>query len=236
MVARPYRPPACCVTVVALAIAIVQTIALCDVVAAARAIPASLDSTAEVHERSDLRVRIWSGAGPHRPATDPGHWSDRRGTIAWTLDLGVHAFPYMMLGVTAVEWFESYSTSPASIMFVSTAPRMNARYAGMGPMCVISVPWGRWEPWVKAAPAVVLGHLDWPASFLGVPGSVANEDSWRGTVVVGAGCGVRLWKDGGVDLSYVYVPLHPDFGVFSHGTADAGVSTVLLSIHYDVTI
>ena len=201
---------------------------------AAHAVAARLPAHAPASHA--LAIRGWVSFGPYRPPADPDHWVDPRGTGIAVFGVGVAAAPIVTLGIEGITWFASYAAVPASGFLVRTSSRMHGEFLGLGPVCSARLAYGRYEPWASATLLLVKAHLEWPATFIGLPGDAELENRWKGTLAIGAGLGVRLWRDGGVALRYENVPLSADFGAPSKGSANAGVNSVLLSVYGDVSL
>lgn len=175
----------------------------------------------------------WIAAGPYRPVADEGHWIDPRGTAVVVVGAGVHTIsaPVMALGLECIGWRASYAT-PNGSGLPPAGPRMHGEYLGLGPVCKARFTSGRWEPSVSATLLLVQAHMEWPSSFVDVPGDVEIENGWQGTLALSADVGVRLWRGGGVSLRGEYVPLTVRFGALSNGSADAGVRAVMLAAYH----
>ncbi len=178
--------------------------------------------------------RTYSLVGPYRPPIDTEHWVDPRGSVVLAVGFAVPVCPVALLGVEGLSWFASYAAEPASGFLVQAGSRMNGEYAGMGPTCIVRTQYAGWEPWASASLLLVWSHLEWPGSFVGLPGTVALENRWKGTLGFGAGLDRKLWRSGGLGLRYQYVPLETDFGALSKGSANTGVNALMLGVWIDV--
>lgn len=191
------------------------------------------DAAAPAPSTAIARARWSIGFGPYFAPADPEHWTDPKGTSVEIIDVAAPPCDNALLGIEVLDWQATYRVSRAAGFDIARDTRVRGNYTAFGPVVVARLTRGPFEPWVSGALVAVWGHLEWPHGLVPQADDVRIDDRWTGTLAVGAGVNARLWRDGGVQLRYENVPVAPDFGALSHGSGDAGVSTVVLSLFRD---
>jgi hypothetical protein len=187
---------------------------------------------APVTKREPIPPRTLSGAiglGVALPQSTATH-RDAKGSLAVSLAGSLRVLPWLAVTLDTELSGQSWQAPPApsawlilpsdriSMMLLSIAPGARAGWFG-----------GVVEPWLSLAPAVVIGKAEWPATLLGIPGTIGDATGVTLGGQVGAGVDVYLGAHFLMGLRYrrlfASLTLPSTFG----GTSAVGSDSVLLS-------